>query len=444
MKQYPEYKDTDLEWLGKIPQEWNVKRLKYISNVQLSNVDKNIHKHENQVLLCNYTDVYYNEKIATSIHFAKGSCTDTEYAKFLLQQGDVIITKDSETPDDIGIPAYVEDEFSNVVCGYHLSQIKPHKEDIEGRYLFRYLQSNRMMYYFLIHANGVTRYGIGKPVIENVFVPQFSLNEQNNIADYLDKRTAQIDTLIEKKQKQIELLKEQRAAIINQAVTKGLNPDVKMKDSCIEWLGEIPEHWEVKKLKYVADYVQTGSTPPTSNEEYYLDGNIDWFTPADYNENIQLKESKRKISKSAINDGKAKIYDTSTVLLVGIGATLGKIGIIEQPSSSNQQINAITFRKSFNPYYGAYYLYSIKNSIISLSNAATLAIFNQTQTKNLLVLSPPKNEQDDIAKYINSIEITFDKSMSTIKNQITLLLEYRTALITDAVTGRIDVRNEAE
>ena len=219
MRRYPEYKDSGVEWLGEIPEHWNVKRLKYISDVRLSNVDKNIHEYENQIYLCNYTNVYYNEKITSAIEFEKGSCTDAQFNKCLLHIGDIIITKDSESPDDIGVPAYVAEDFSNIVCGYHLSIITPKKKDIQRHYLFRYLQSEKVCYYFLNHSNGITRYSIGKHVIENIFVPEFSIHEQKAIAGFLDRKTEQIDTLTEKKQKQIELLSEYRTALITNAVT---------------------------------------------------------------------------------------------------------------------------------------------------------------------------------------------------------------------------------
>ena len=212
-------KDSGVEWLGEIPEHWNVKRLKYISNVRLSNVDKNIHEYENQIYLCNYTNVYYNEKVTSAIEFEKGSCTDAEFNKCLLHMGDIIITKDSESPDDIGVPAYVAEDFSNIVCGYHLSIITPKKKDVQGHYLFRYLQSDRMCYYFLNHSNGITRYSIGKHVIENIFVPEFSIHEQKAIADFLDRKTKQIDVGTKSIQSQIRILKEYRTALITNAVT---------------------------------------------------------------------------------------------------------------------------------------------------------------------------------------------------------------------------------
>jgi len=269
-----------------------------------------------------------------------------------------------------------------------------------------------------------------------------SIQEQKTVCYYLDRKTTQIDNLISKKQKLIELLKEEHAAIINQAVTKGLDPDAPMKDSGIEWLGVVPEHWEVKKLKYVTKTVQTGTTPPSLKPEYYIDGEIDWFTPVDFRSSLCLCNSNRKLNHLAIDENVARLYASNTVLLVGIGATLGKVGIIKGTASSNQQINAISFKGDYNPNFGAYYLQAISDIVVSMSNAATLPILNQTETKEIIMSVPPQNEQEEIVGFINQKTTITDQTTSKIEKQINLLKEFRIALISEVVTGKIDVRDE--
>ena len=267
-------------------------------------------------------------------------------------------------------------------------------------------------------------------------------DEQTVIAAYLDRKTVQIDNLVLKKQKLIKLLKEERAAIINQVVTKGLNPDAPMKDPGIEWLGEVPEHWEVKKLKYIAKTVQTGTTPPSLKPEYYIDGEIDWFTPVDFRSSLFLCNSNRKLNRLAIDENVARLYASNTVLLVGIGATLGKVGIIKGTASSNQQINAISFKDDYNPDFGAYYLQAISDIVVSMSNAATLPILNQTETKEIMMSVPPQNEQEEIVDFINQTTTKIEQTTTKIEKQIDLLKEFRTTLISKVVTGKIDVRDE--
>jgi len=276
--------------------------------------------------------------------------------------------------------------------------------------------------------------------IKNLDVACPPLPEQRDIADFLDTKTAQIDTLIAKKQRLIKLLQEHRTALINQVVTKGLNPNAPMRDSGVEWLGEIPEHWDIANLRWLTVSVETGKTPPTINQEYYENPVLDWFAPSDFNNSILLKESSRKISRLAIDDNKAPLYNKGTVLLVGIGATLGKVGILEDKGSSNQQINAITYDNVIFPFYGAYYLNAISEAVVSHANFATLPILNQSQTKDIKHLVPPFHEQKEIVQYIIERLKYIQKSIELQNYQISCYEEYRTALISEAVTGKIDVR----
>ena len=212
-----EMKPSGVEWIEEIPRHWEVNRLKYIAKILPSNVDKHIYPDEIQVRLCNYTDVYYNDYITVDTVLKKGSCKESEFAKFVLRKGDVIITKDSETPDDIGVPTFVKDDLNSIVCGYHLTMIRPLV--CRGEFIFRFIQSDRTRRYFELESNGITRYGLGKPSIENLCLPIPPDSEQRQIADFLDHKTKQIDELITTEQRKIELLKEYRQSLISEAVT---------------------------------------------------------------------------------------------------------------------------------------------------------------------------------------------------------------------------------
>ncbi len=316
------------------------------------------------------------------------------------------------------------------------------KNLINYKYYYYCLSNSSLKKHFLLLSTGTTIIGLSSVSLSNTFVPLPPLFEQKAIADFLDKKTTQIDGLIAKKERIIELLKEEKTAIINQAVTRGLDATIEFKDSGIEWLGEIPKHWEMKKLKYLSN-VQTGITPPSDETGYYSNASLDWFTPGDFNDHILLGSSKRKINHLAVKEGVAKIYEPFSVLLVGIGATLGKIGIVDKEASSNQQINAVTFRSIVNPFYGAFYLKSISKLVVSLSNASTLAILNQSQTKDILMVVPPLEEQDAIVAFCKSFDKQSEDVIYREKAEIDYLMEYRDALISEVVTGKIDVRGNA-
>jgi type I restriction enzyme S subunit len=212
--------DSDIPWIGKFPKHWKLAKLKDLAKVELSNIDKKTKDNESQILLCNYVDVYYHELITNEIDFMEATAPNEKISKFSLKAGNVIITKDSETPDDIAVPAYVPETLPGVVCGYHLAQISPLQGVINGKYLFRSFQSSGIKNQFEIFAHGITRYGISKYDIKNSFflVPPFT--EQIKIADYIDKKCLLLDNSINNNRRQIKLLKEYRSAIIS-ALVKG-------------------------------------------------------------------------------------------------------------------------------------------------------------------------------------------------------------------------------
>jgi type I restriction enzyme S subunit len=212
-------KDSGVVWIGEIPSHWKTGKLKNNSDLRISSVDKHILEEERKVTVCNYTDVYYNEFITSNLPLRKGSCSENEYTNFLLKKGDVIITKDSESPTDIGVPSLVKDDLENVVCGYHLSIMKSHKTKLVGDYLFRQLQTKRIRSYFEINSNGITRFGLGKSSVLETLLILPPISEQQQIVEYLDKHTEEIDTLIQLEQKKIDILKEYRQSLISEVVT---------------------------------------------------------------------------------------------------------------------------------------------------------------------------------------------------------------------------------
>jgi len=228
--------------------------------VSNSNVDKKSYEDGIPVRLCNYSDVYYHDFITDDMTLIVATATTPEIRRFSLQEGDVVITKDSESWDDIAVPACVAEQLTNVVCGYHLSIFRPHHGRLDGRFLLRAMQAKGIREQFWLEARGVTRFGLGQDGMKNALLPLPPFHIQKSIANYLDRKTAVIDALIEKKRRLLKLLAEERAALINQVVTKGLDPDVPMKDSGIPWIGEVPAHWHTRKLGYIASGLQ-GANP---------------------------------------------------------------------------------------------------------------------------------------------------------------------------------------
>jgi type I restriction enzyme S subunit len=211
-------KPSGIEWLGNIPEHWEVRKLKYVANCFPSNIDKHSKEDEKQVRLCNYTDVYKNDYISDSMDLMLATASDEQIEKFTLLQGDVIITKDSETANDIAVPAYVKEPLTNVVCGYHLSVLRSY-ESLYGEFLFRVLQCKEINIQFEVHSNGVTRVGLGVYDLKNAKIPVPPLKEQSQIVDLITKETSTIYTTISKIEKELALTEEYKTALIAEAVT---------------------------------------------------------------------------------------------------------------------------------------------------------------------------------------------------------------------------------
>jgi len=254
---------THLAWVDALPKSWAAKPLRATADYVVSNVDKVPADDEVPVRLCNYTDVYNNEFITLGLDFMQATATATEIAKFGLAVDDVAITKDSESWDDIGVPALVRETAEDLVCGYHLALIRPRKQQMDGAFLFRCLQAKPVRVQLELAANGVTRFGIPKSDIGAMTLPVPPLAQQRAIADYLDRETARLDALVAAKERVLGLLAEKRRALITRAVTRGLDPRAPLRDSGIPWLGEIPAHWRLERAKFV--FVQ--SALPVRDED---------------------------------------------------------------------------------------------------------------------------------------------------------------------------------
>ena len=444
-RKYGEYKESGVEWLGEIPVGWTTQKLKFVARVQPSNVDKKSKKDEKEVLLCNYTDVYYNEEITADLPFMKATASDVQIRKFTLKRGDTIITKDSEDPNDIAVPAYVPQDLDGVVCGYHLALLRPGKGTCGG-YLKRVMDTQYARSVFATRANGITRYGLGIYAIDNFILPLPPLEEQKQIAAFLDKETTKIDTLIDKQEQLITLLQEKRQAIISHAVTRGLNPNVRMKDSGIEWLGEVPEHWEVKKLKFVAT-VQPSNVDKKSkeNEKDVLLCN---YTDVYYNEEITENLSLMKATASDAQIRKFTLKGGDTI----ITKDSEDPNDIAVPAYVPQDLEGVVcgyHLALLRPEHGTCgeYLKRVMDSQYARSVFATRANgitrygLGTYAISNFILPLPPLEEQNRIIAYLDKETAKIDTLIEKCETAIELLKERRTALISAAVTGKIDVRD---
>ena len=215
-------KPSGVEWLGDVPEHWEVRRLKTVADMRVSNVDKHTREDEIYIRLCNYVDVYKNEKIAQSMPFMNATASWDEIERFRLERDDVLITKDSEAWDDIGVPALVTESADDLLLGYHLALLRPF-DAIIGPYLAQTFQSKAVAHQFHVRANGVTRYGLTHLGIQSVRIPLPPLTEQFAIVEHLDQANADLDAAITRARRQIELIEEYRTRLIADVVTGKLD-----------------------------------------------------------------------------------------------------------------------------------------------------------------------------------------------------------------------------
>jgi len=311
-------------------------------------------------------------------------------------------------------------------------------KNIDREYLFYLLCSDHFR-----KVGESTMYGAGgqkrlpESFIANYILPVTDRDHQRAIANYLDAHTARLDALITAKERLLKLLAERRAALITRAVTRGLDENVALKDSGVDWLGEIPMGWEVKKLGLAISKIITGGTPSSNGPSYFVDEGIDWFTPSDFSTELHLNSASRQLNPVVFDETGLKKVQGPAVLIVSIGATLGKIGYTLNLVSSNQQINILSPGNQVDARYLSYFLTSFTEIIKLYSNSSTLGIINQQTTKQLLFLHPPISVQKGIANYLDLSAATFKDATTKIHHSLHLLREYRAALITAAVNGEV-------
>ena len=423
-------KNSGIAWIGEIPQEWDLRKIKFSFGIVAGATPKSGEANYWDgdipwVTPADYTteDVLISAGRKSITPEGMGSC-----ATSLVPAGSLVFSKRAP----VGLVAI----SSNPLCTNQgcLSCVPKEKVDAKYYYYVMSIYSEQ----FDLFASGTTFKEISADAFANFKLPYPIFETQKKIAAYLDAKCAEIDALIAAKEKTNALLKERRQSIIYEAVTKGLDPSVPMKDSGVEWIGEIPEGWSVRRLKTLASF-QTGSTPSTSNPEYF-EGNINWFTPGDFGDSFYLTKSERTLSQATIDNGIISLYDNESILLVAIGATVGKIGLLKIPAYSNQQITAITLHEQTRAEYYAYWLQAAASSIKATANYTTLPIINNAHLgETLCPFVDDELVQAEIASYLRRQCAQIDSLILKNSDGIRKLKEYRQSLVFEAVTGKIEL-----
>ena len=429
---YPAYRDSGVEWLGRIPAHWEARRLKTMASVQLSNVDKLSEEGQVPVKLCNYVDVYYNDFITAEVEFMRATATPEQVRRFLLRVGDVVITKDSEAWNDIAVPAVVGEDLSDVLCGYHLAHIKPGR-DLDGRFLARQFSGIGTRDQFHVAANGITRFGLGGDAIRTGLFPVAPIEEQRAIADFLDRETAKIDALVAQKERLIDLLQEKRAALVTRAVTRGLDPNVPMKDSSVEWLAEIPAHWETRKIKRLFGHTKRLGFPERTVLSVYREYGV-----------IEKSSRDDNFNRTPEDLDTYQLVNPGDLVINKMKAWQGSLGISSLSGITSPDYVVYTPDHEENDRFLHHFLRCklFASVYLTISNGIRPSQWRiePERFENLVVFLPPPAEQDQIATFVDAETTKIDALVAKVYEALDCLMEFRTALISAAVTGQIDVR----
>ena len=429
-------KPSGIDWIGEIPRSWNIKRIKYLAQLKGRIGWQGLTSDE-------YTDV--GPFLITGVDFSDGginweSCVHitegrwAEAPEIHIKNGDLLITKDGT----VGKVAIVENLQGKASLNSGVLLIKT-----SGKY------NKKFLYWTLLSEEFWTWFRLknaGNSTIVHLYQNDFAefsytfpdATEQQAIADFLDKECDQIDRIVADLEKQIALLQQYKKSLITETVTKGLDKSVPMKDTGVEWIGEIPEHWRLKRLKYIAK-LKTGTTPPGNEGINYDENGINWFTPSDFLPNMQLDTSEKYIDRETIRYENIQTYPRGSVLLVAIGATVGKIGISKNNAYSNQQITAV-IPQHISGNYLLYYLASKSPYIKDNALYTTLPIINNSYLQNITIVVPPTTEQEKIVEFLNRKCSIIDELIED-KNKLLLRLQqHKKSLIYEYVTGKKRVK----
>ena len=356
----------------------------------------------------------------------------------LVEPGDFVLNKMKCFQGSLGVS-----EYRGIVSPSY-TVLEPVRE-IHNKYFHYLLRSEtyRQMYESLSYGVRIGQWELRYHDFKQIPSLYPPIEEQKLISRYLDKKTNQIDSLVEKIQKKIDLLKEQRTSLINHYVTKGLDPNVEMKDSGVEWIGEIPKHWFLKKITHVTNMMGSGTTPKSDNKEYYEDGNNNWLVTGDLNDDYIFQTS-NKITQKALEElSSLKIYPENSLLIAMYGATIGKLGILKTETTVNQATCVLNFDDSNSVDFWFYVFLGNRNYLVSLGYGGGQPNISQDVIKGLRFPSPSTlDEQLLIVSKIRSTLSNHDRIIQVENTRIKLLREYRQSLISSVVTGKVRVTED--
>ncbi|ELX4189968.1 restriction endonuclease subunit S [Vibrio vulnificus] len=439
-KAYPEYKDSGVEWLEAVPMHWSSKPLKFMCTCN----DEVINESADADYEIEYVDISSVSAVqgiskTEKVMFGKSPSR----ARRIVRDGDVIVSTVRTYLEAI---APIINPPQNMIVSTGFAVIRPNQYLDKG-FASYCLQAKGFIREVVARSVGVSYPAINASDLVEIKVPSLPKSEQQKIANFLSHETAKIDTLITKQEKLIKLLKEKRQAVISHAVTKGLNPDAPMKDSGVEWLGEVPEHWAIIPLKHLCRF-SGGGTPTKDNLIYWTNGTIPWVSPKDM-KSQRVTQTTDYITEKAVVESSTNYVDSGALLMVvrsGILQRTIPVAINDVVVTLNQDMKALKFNQKMAVDFALHFIVGNEKALLLewSKEGATVESIEHEYLANGLLPVPPMPEQLSIVQYLSTEMEKFSQLETRAILGIELLKERKTALISAAVTGKIDVRDWQE
>ena len=434
----PNREPSDKQVFHHVPEHWTIRRIRTIAEMRVSNVDKHTNEQEIPVRLCNYVDVYYHDHINSDLPYMHATASYAEVQRFRLKPNDVLITKDSETWNDIAVPALVTDPPNDLICGYHLAILRPTRA-IEGAYLARALQTRPVAQQFHVKAQGITRYGLSHDDILSTNVPLPPLEEQAAIVRYLDHADELINRYISAKERLIALLEEQRQAAIHQAVTRGLDPNAPSKQSSVEWLADVPQHWQLPEIKQVSKILRGKFTHRPRNDPSLYGGIYPFIQTGDVAAaNGIIRTHRQTLNQRGL--AVSTMFPAGTLVMT-IAANIGDVAVLNFEACFPDSIVGFVPTNKVERDFLYYLFRAMKSEFLREAPVNTQGNLNVERIGSRKIPLPSVDEQVTIVRHLAEVSAHIDASMELAHRQVSLIGEYRTRLIADVVTGQIDVHS---
>ena len=427
---YPKYKDSGVEWLGDIPNEWlTIPVGRLFSRIKRTG-------HSEKELLSVYRDYGVIPKSSRDDNNNKESDDLAPYQ--LVRPNDLVMNKMKAWQGSIAVS-----EYEGIVSPAYFVYEPSNKlfELAHPRYVHYLLRNPIYITQYMSRSKGirVNQWDLDPDEFKLIELLLPSKQEQSKIFEFLDYETARIDRLIAQQQRLIELLKEKRQAVISHAVTKGLNPNAPMKDSGVEWLGQVPEHWGVSALGYYS-MLNTGATPDRSKNQYW-GGTIPWIKTGEVRYDT-IYETEETITQAALSETSVRLSKPGTLLMAmyGQGITRGRVAILGVSATYNQACVAITPNSKLTNDFLKFFFMAGYDALRDGGNETSQMNLNADIVSKFKVLVPSYEEQIDIVSFLRIKLAHYEQLINKSEHAIALMQERRTALISAAVTGKIDLR----